>query len=259
VFSIAVLFTQAQGIAANAQDIKQTRILFVGNSLTYVGNIPAVFKELSRVSGRDVEVDMLAQPGATLTERWQDGSVSQAMHNGSYSVVVLQERGADLMCDIGDNSCDESKTSLAHLTKLAQANHAKIYVLGTYQTLPAASRSVVANESAAAQLNGAEYVEISETFARLRAKLPELAWFSQDGSLHPGADLALLDAILLFRAIYGVLPLPIDVQVKAPIYTVKAGPSLELDAARRASGTAKLQADQNYSKDTIDRILRQFQ
>ncbi len=258
-FLISVLFVQALGFAANAQDIKQTRVLFVGNSLTYVGNVPAVYKELSRVNGRDVEVDMLAQPGATLSERWQDGSVVQAMQSGSYSMLVLQERGADLMCGVGDETCDEAKTSLAQLIKRAQAKQVKVYVLGTYQTLPAASRNLVANESAVARLYGAEYVEISETFARLRAKLPELAWFSHDGTLHPGADLALLDAILLFRTVYGALPLPSDLQVKAPIYTVKVGPTMELGAARSASVTAKLQDHQSYSKDTVVSVLHQLQ
>jgi 3-polyprenyl-4-hydroxybenzoate decarboxylase len=55
------------------------RVLFVGNSLTYVGNLPAVFEALSNANGMPVASDMIVQGGATLAQRLDDGSVAQAL------------------------------------------------------------------------------------------------------------------------------------------------------------------------------------
>jgi hypothetical protein len=44
-------------------------VLFVGNSLTYVGNTPAVFDALTRASGRPSSSDMIVQGGAALRIR----------------------------------------------------------------------------------------------------------------------------------------------------------------------------------------------
>jgi len=53
-------------------------LLFVGNSLTYVGNLPAVLDALAAANGRTIASDMLVSGGATLSERVADGSAGSA-------------------------------------------------------------------------------------------------------------------------------------------------------------------------------------
>jgi hypothetical protein len=43
-----------------------TRVLFVGNSLTFVNDLPEIFAELARSGGYALEVEMSAQGGQTL-------------------------------------------------------------------------------------------------------------------------------------------------------------------------------------------------
>lgn len=77
---LLILFTAVPpSFALNQEDPKLIRILFVGNSLTYVGNLPAVLQHLATANHKLMEVDMIVKGGATLTERVADGSVERAL------------------------------------------------------------------------------------------------------------------------------------------------------------------------------------
>lgn len=132
-------------------------VLFVGNSLTYVGNTPAVLDALAAASGTLVSSDMIVEGGATLTQRVNDGSIGRALAGKRYSVLVLQERGGDLICSFGPNSCSESRKAIKALVTLAKKSGARTYLLGTYQGNPNASKAIVAGESAAAAEAGIPY------------------------------------------------------------------------------------------------------
>src|SRR3972149_8140889 len=56
---IAILFFT---LSCNAQ----TSILFIGNSLTYVNDLPNTFKKLSEINGKYFEIKMVAFPGYSL-------------------------------------------------------------------------------------------------------------------------------------------------------------------------------------------------
>src|SRR4029079_9791790 len=73
------------------------RVLFVGNSVTYTNNLPAMFAELANAQGgKDTfAVDLLATGGATLAGLARDPRVPERLASGDYAAVVLQERGGD--------------------------------------------------------------------------------------------------------------------------------------------------------------------
>src|SRR6056297_941890 len=77
------------------------RVLFVGNSLTYYGNVPAIFSALAEASGKPVTSDMIVVGGAELTERVADGTVARALDERRYTALVLQERGGALIGSFG--------------------------------------------------------------------------------------------------------------------------------------------------------------
>lgn len=229
------------------------RVLFVGNSLTYVGNVPAVLSALAEANGEPMPSDMIVKGGATLSERVADGSVARALAERRYDWLVIQERGGDLMCSFGPASCAQSRQAIGELMRMARAKGVKVVLLGSYQTHPEASRSIVQKESAAAADAGIPYVELSETLRRLRGSAPDLVWFAPDG-MHPGRDLALLDAIRLYQVLRGRLPTPGPLTVKAPIYGVSSG----LDAVLRSSDAPPPRPETvpgtQYDAETIRRI-----
>lgn len=232
------------------------RVLFVGNSLTYVGNLPAVYAALATANGQPTRSDMIVRGGATLSQRVADGSVQAALANGGYSVLVLQERGGDLACSFGPDSCVAARRALGELATLARVHGVDVVLLGTYQTHPGASRKIVEVEAAAAAEAGIPYVEVSETLRRLRHAEPHLAWFGDDG-VHPGTDLALLNAVALHRVLRGAPPVARPLEVSAPIHRATSGLDARLRPADEPPPLPTTPGGIDYPASTLAAILAQ--
>jgi uncharacterized protein (TIGR02145 family) len=73
-----------------------TRILFIGNSITYYnGGINNHLEGFVNSLGDDeVECDAITQGGARLQNHWNNGNVITSIQMGNYDYVVLQERTA---------------------------------------------------------------------------------------------------------------------------------------------------------------------
>jgi hypothetical protein len=230
------------------------RVLFVGNSLTYVGNLPAAFSALASANGHSVSSDMIVRGGATLSERVADGSVARALTARRYTAIVLQERGGDLMCSFGPDSCIQSRQAIKILANLARKKGLTVVLLGTYQSLPLPSRRLVQEESSAAADAGIPYIDVSERLQRLRSMAPELTWFYTDG-MHPGKDLVLLDAILIYKQLLGSYPDAKSFTVNAPIYTSASGLTEVLRPSDSAPPKADTPHEVSYASATVEKIL----
>ena len=229
-------------------------VLFVGNSLTYVGNTPAVFAALSRRGDHPVVAEMIVEGGATLSQRLKDGSVARALSARKYSTVVLQERGGDLLCSFGPSSCEESRQAIAALTALAMSGGAKVVLLGTYQSMPRISVALVEAESAAAGEAGILYAEISKKLQVLQKELPETQWFDPDG-MHPSSNLALLNALTLFEVLYNTEPPAGTLIVRAPIYGTSSGLTSVLTRADAPPPRSDTRLEISYGADEIQSIV----
>ncbi len=251
---VALLFLSLGACHAPVRQEQPARVLFVGNSLTYFGNVPAIYSALAAANGEPADADMIVQGGATLAQRVADHSVGDALAGRRYTALVLQERGGDLLCAFGPDSCADSRQAIRDLSDLASRNGVGVVLLGTYQSHPAASQRLVEAEAQAADEAGIAYVEVSETLRRLRNVQPELDWFAADG-MHPGKDLALLNAVLVYRALHGALPAPGPLMVKAPIYGSGSGLEASLrpaDAAPPRPGTPMVV---HYPARTMEALL----
>jgi hypothetical protein len=202
VAALMISFSRSSCAEPNGGSI---RVLLVGNSLTTVGNLPGVFDALSAANGHPTSSDMIATGGATLTHWVQDGAISRALANKKYAYLILQERGGDFACGFGPQVCVDARRSLATFAKLARAHQVTPLLLGTYQAQPEGSVEIVAAESKAARAIGMDYVSVSERLRTARAALPDRPWFAADG-MHPGSELTLLDALLLYERIHSERP-----------------------------------------------------
>lgn len=67
------------------------KVLFVGNSLTYVHDVPEKVAKLGASVGEQVEVTTVAYPNFSLTDHWERGAAARAIETGAFDVVVLQQ------------------------------------------------------------------------------------------------------------------------------------------------------------------------
>ena len=69
-----------------------TRVLFLGNSYTYVNDLPGTFARLAASGGHTVATDSVAFGGATLADVLASGDRRQRMASTHWSFIVLQEQ-----------------------------------------------------------------------------------------------------------------------------------------------------------------------
>lgn len=96
------------------------KILFVGNSHTYVNDMPQIFKMNSDI---DVDVFMLARGGITFATHLQDPSLHFCLKQ-DYDMVVYQQ-AAHVPCPSKEETLRDGK----ELIELARKYNKKVYVL----------------------------------------------------------------------------------------------------------------------------------
>ena len=231
------------------------RVLFIGNSLTYVANLPAVFDALASQNAHPTRSEMLVKGGATLSQRLADGSAERALKDGAYDLVVLQERGGDIIGGFRPDSRKQADNALRELTALALRFHVRPVLLGTYQKVPRFSRAIVDAESSAAARYSLTYIPVSDGLQRAITEFPSGQWLDADG-MHPGPDLALLEAVRLYHSLFASVPRERDLVVSAPMYTPSAHfPATVVDGSNFEPANVKVAWSHAYNRDVVSRAV----
>lgn len=206
-----------------------TRVLFIGNSYTYVNDLPGTFARLAASGGHHVETSMYAPGGAFLADAVTNPEVLAAINGTKWTAVVLQEQS-----QLPANASEAARTfipAVARLASMALADGARPYVLETWahrdgwpdlgQDYAAMQRAINAAYATAAQGASATVIPAGEAWQRaLAATLPQALW-QEDGS-HPAPAGTYLAACVAYQTIFGESPvglgdhegLPDDVAAK---------------------------------------------
>jgi hypothetical protein len=216
--------------AAHAREPAEQRVLFIGNSLTYVNSLPAIFELVANAQPGSprYRADMYVRGGASLTELDQDPQLQALLDSGDYQVVVLQERGGNDLCIHApayevyrDEHCDALIATHLKLARQARAHGATVLYLGTYQSLPNVSALQVSAEMELSTRMAASYVEISDTLRRQQVAHPGLPWLYADRS-HPGIATTTLMALRAYQALdHGRTPRPFRLCSASSLYTTR--------------------------------------
>lgn len=254
VVSVALFLAALAPVACTRPEAEPepTRVLFVGNSLVYTANLPAVFDALGEANGQSFHSEMLVQGGATLSQRVADGSVSTVLERGRYDYVVLQERGGDLVC-FDAAACKLARDSIAAVQALAataREHGATPLFLGTYQGMQRASLQLLEGEAQAATAAPMPLLPVSELYRYAVESRPDLPWHDADG-MHPGPQLALLNAVLLYRELVGGYPDAVGFTVNAPMYTPRTRFFPPLLASEKVELRGDTVSGHSYSTDAV--------
>ena len=89
---VALLACSSTRPAAPAVVGEGTRILFIGNSLTYVNDVPGILQALADSAGGErLAVASLALPNYALIDHWVDGIAQREIAKGGWAWVVMQQ------------------------------------------------------------------------------------------------------------------------------------------------------------------------
>jgi hypothetical protein len=139
IFVLFTLINVLTGCVDSRQNnISPKRILFVGNSLTYYNDIPAMVAKIYSVIGKPqvVEAEMLAQAGYSIEQHLSNEILNSTLTDSKYDFVVLQDFGGWPLCSISFDACASSSDPLSEAIKLVKSSGAIPIWFSTYHANP---------------------------------------------------------------------------------------------------------------------------
>lgn len=89
--ALCFLLTALYGCAPAKCETNCLHILFIGNSLTYVNDLPNTFAKLASSGNHQVETKMLATGGWTLADHVNSPDLLDTLQSSKWDYVILQE------------------------------------------------------------------------------------------------------------------------------------------------------------------------
>jgi len=233
-----------RAVIPNAPTGPGLHVLFIGNSLTYVNDLPAILESLAD-SAREplLETRTVAKPDYSLEDHWNDGAAMAGIRSGGWNVVVLQQ---------GPSSLETSRALLLQYTRLFADAIAEAGARpALYQVWPTSDRSMDfarANESyrlAAVAVNGILF-PVGEAWLAAQRLDPTTPLYAFDG-LHPSAEGSYLAALVMYAVLYGKSPegLPAELRLRSgSLFTVAPRVASVLQRAA-AEATAAIRAQRS--------------
>jgi len=191
-----------------------TRVLFLGNSYTFVNDLPVTFARLAASAGRRVEVAMVANGGETLSEHAVSTDSLGRIAAGGWSYVVLQDQSETPATETGrDYYTYPAARTLAAKVNSAGAVPMFFMTWAHKDGLPDAGLS--GYEAMQQQLDGA-YLRIATelrvpvapvgfTWFMVRRDHPDIVLWADDGS-HPSSAGTYLAACVFYASIFRASP-----------------------------------------------------
>ena len=103
------------------EDPDAIKILFVGNSLTYVNDLPRELVNYAKTRDVSITTRMLAFPNYALEDHWNDGEMERLITSNKYDYVIVQQ---------GPSSQEDGRVSLLEfgqkIKALCESNGAKL-------------------------------------------------------------------------------------------------------------------------------------
>ncbi len=179
------------------------RVLFIGNSLTQVNDVPGQVRAMAKAAGLgwDVQAELLGD--ASLEDHWNRGAVQALIGSGHWDAVVLQQ---------GPSSLSDSRTNLREWTAqfdgLVRAAGGRSAL---YMVWPELSRSawfdrVRDSYALAARDVSGWFLPAGEAWRAAWRGDPSLALYGGDG-FHPTAAGSYAAALTIFAGLSGRSPL----------------------------------------------------
>ncbi len=213
---------------------KEVRVLFIGNSLTYVNNLPGVVKALADGAGLPAtQVESIAFPDYALEDHWNQGQARAAVEKDGWTHVVMQQ---------GPSALESSRVNLLQWVgtfgEVIKTHGARP---GLYSVWPSTDRSgdfdrVSESYRLAAESVEGQYYPAGETWRAAWRRNASLALYGGDG-FHPSSLGTYAAAVTIVAVIYHRSPVGLPtLGIQAATATLLQESAAEAIAAVPASG-----------------------
>ena len=224
----SVASCQMSAVSSPALIGEGTRVLFIGNSYTYVNDVPGLVQAMGDAAGVKLAVATVGAPDYALIDHWNEGTAKREASKSGWAFVVLQQ---------GPSSVEVNRDTLRLATKLFAGvinGGAKAALFSAWPTSGRRvdfPRAIESYRLAASDVSGL-FLPVADAWLAAWALDPSVVLYAPDG-LHASANGSYLTAATIFAKITNRSPvgLPNDLRTAT-------GGRLQIPAA-----TAKLLQD----------------
>jgi hypothetical protein len=187
------------------------RLLFIGNSLTSVNDLPGIVQALADSAGGDqLAVATVAGPDMALVDHWTDGTARREIARGGWELVVLQQ---------GPSSVEANSDSLRIFTGRFATEIAKVSARpALYSAWPTSGRqqdfprAIESYALAASDVKGL-LLPVASAWLAARQGDANLQLYAADG-LHPTPTGSYLAALVMYAKILNRSPVGLPAQLR---------------------------------------------
>lgn len=196
-------------------------VLFIGNSYTYVNDVPGIVAALANAAGSPLAVETVAEPDYALIDHWNGESAARSeIARGGWRFVVLQQ---------GPSSVEVNRDTLRLAAKLFEAEVRKIggttALFSAWPTLDRRAdfpRAIESYRLAANDVSGV-FLPVAGAWLAAWEEDPTIALYGSDG-LHATPAGSYLAALVIFAALTGRSPVGAPAQL-----TLESGQRISID------------------------------
>lgn len=222
-------------VAASCSSVESSaggsRVLFLGNSLTYTHDLPRAVAALAEAAGEEMAVASVTAPNVSLEDLWHDGRALDAIASGAWDVVVMQQ---------GPSTQPASREHLAvWVGRFAERARAEGVRPAVYMVWPPAGTDLALAEASyadAAEGAGALLLPVGRAWRLALEADPDMPLYGLDG-FHPSPTGTALAALVIYGGVAGELPDALPSRLPVGATSVELDAAL-VEAASRALGAS---------------------
>lgn len=182
-------------------------VLFIGNSYTYVNNLPALVASLGAAASENFEVEICGQGSATLTMHLANGRCREALSGRRWDLVVLQEQSTlgGLLIDGANRIADPAWLFWPGVRQWDAEIRARGASTALYLTWPRRNTPELQDTLTHAYMTigseiGATVFPVGPAWQRFLRRSPDTILYAEDGS-HPSPTGSYVAAATIVTAI----------------------------------------------------------
>jgi hypothetical protein len=207
-------------------------ILFIGNSLTYANDLPAMVRRVGEAAGNDLRVDLAAGPDMAVIDHTLEGSDAlRKIAGGRWDVVVLQQ--GPTPAGICRDTLIIAAMRLAPAIRRAGGRPA-LFLPWTRASYAGPIDEVAESATLAARAVGGEVIPIGIAWRQALAADPTLPLYAGDG-YHPAPAGTLLSALTAYERLAGADATTIPSKALEPLAGLTAAQVQTLARAAHAA------------------------
>jgi hypothetical protein len=205
-----------------------TKVLFIGNSYTYVNDLPTVFTNLADSGGHPVETGLLAQGGWTLAQHANDSNTQTELAAKQWNYVVLQEQSE--IPSVEQSRIWYMYPAARTLVKMIRDNGEEPMFFMTWGHRDGLTNWSKDYESMQQQLTagyltiadelGVPVAPVGSAWEQVRQQDPGIDLWQSDGS-HPTENGTYLAACVFYAAIFNESPQGLSYTAQIPADTAR--------------------------------------